>query len=488
MIRSFSAALLLATIGSVTGASAASPALGLHLTPCTQGHKKVPAQCGTFGVYENRAAGRIISLRVIVLKAEHPSHHAIAEIAGGPGESATSFAAFIMDGDFENFVVPLRDRYDVLFVDDRGMGGSNPFPCDFAPAGNPSSYFRRLWPEQLVRDCRTKSVATHDLSLYGTNNAVDDLNDVRAALGYPKLVLDGGSYGTFFSLVYMRRHPNAVESVILNSVSAPHFQPLPGAPNGAQKALDDLIVKCRREKVCNSRFPRFAEHFNAIVRRLDKGTLNVPVKNQVTKRIQTVALSKEVFVDQVRHILYAPQAAAYLPFVIERAYGRDYAPLGQMIDTVTQGFSGDLDMGSFLSYTCAEWMPFINQRQLNFAATHSFAGDSRIRAQQHACSIWSVRPMPPAFDNPVRSNAPVLMLLATDDPATPPQYGEQALRYLPNGRAILVKGAGHGVETPCTDRLVIAFVRAGSAKGLNLSQCTLTFKPQPFATSMKGWP
>lgn len=53
------------------------------------------------------------------------------------------------------------------------------------------------------------------MRVYNTNNAVDDLDSIRAALGYERIVLDGGSYGTFFSLVYIRRHPDHVESAML---------------------------------------------------------------------------------------------------------------------------------------------------------------------------------------------------------------------------------------------------------------------------------
>ncbi len=312
-LRYIVATLCLMTIVGAGDRRAASSVLGLHVTPCTQGRSKVAAECGTFGVYEDRQArtGRIISLRVVVLRARRPTHRAIAFIAGGPGESTTPFAPPIADGAFEKALLPLRDSYDLLFVDDRGMGGSHPFTCDFTPVGDPSSYFLQLWPDRLLSACRVKSAATHDLNVYNTNNAVDDLDDVRAALHYPQLVLYGGSYGTFFSLVYMRRHPNHVESAILDGVAPPHFQPLPGAPDGAQTALNDLIVKCRSDALCHRHFPAFAENFNAVVRRLDRGTLPVPVHNPLRKRIETVALSKEVFVDQLRHALYDPESAAF---------------------------------------------------------------------------------------------------------------------------------------------------------------------------------
>lgn len=469
----------------------AAPAqLGLHLHSCAIGKSKLAARCGTFGVYENRetGSGRVIALNLIVIPAKHPTRRAIAEIAGGPGEASTDMAEPIADGFFGASHAQLRDTYDYIFMDDRGMGKSNPFPCNFAPPNDPGAYFRYLYPPSLVSACRTQSAATHDMTQYGTNEAVDDLDDVRAALGYPKIVLDGGSYGTFFSLVYMRRHPTHVESAILDAVAPPHFQPLPGEPLGAQKALDDLFAKCRANAACRARYPDFDAHFDALMQRFDAGPIEIPVTNFATKRVQTVALSKEVFVDSLRHILYNAFAASYVPFVVDRAYANDYAPLGRMMQTVIVGFATDLNMGAYLSYSCAEFMPFIPPNEVQAAKAQSFAGDLRIHAQQQACALWNVPPMPASFNDAVRSDAPVLMLLGSDDPATPPQYGMAALAYLPNGKAAMIRGVGHGADTPCTDRLRVAFVRAQSAKGLDVNACSATFKLPPFATSMKGWP
>jgi len=446
--------------------------------------------CGTFGVYEDRSAqsGRIISLRFVVLKAKRPTRRAIAMIAGGPGESAVGFAPLIADGVFEKELRSLRDTYDVLFVDNRGMGASNPSKCNFTPAADPASYFRQLWPDGSVAACRQRLAASTDLNAYNTNNAVDDLDEVRGALGYPKLVLLGGSYGTFFSLIYIRRHAEHVESAVLDGVAPPHFQPMPGEPQGAQTAMDGLIAKCRRDNVCSAHFPAFAQHFDALVRRLNRGPISVEAKNLATKQMHTVSLSKEVFVDQLRHVLYDPEGASYVPYVIERAYEMDYAPLARLIQLSSVGFSMDLDEGAYLSYSCAEFMPFLSGEEVKTAAAHSFTGDLRIRAQRRACSIWNVQAMPPSFNDPVRSELPVLIVSGSDDPATPARYGAAALRYLPNARQVIVQGAEHVTETACTDRLMVQFVRARSAKGLNVSQCKAAFTPPRFATSLAGLP
>ena len=422
-----------------------------------------------------------------MLKAKRPSDRTIGWIDGGPGESSVDDAPIIADGG-DKVVAALRDRYNVLFVDNRGMGQSNPSNCDIAPRNDPAAYFLQIWPDKIIKACRTRISSTSDPNFYNTYNAVDDLNDVRAALGYPKLVLIGGSYGTYFSLVYLRQHPESVESAVLIAVTAPHFQPLPGSPDGAQHAIVDLAMKCRLSSSCAQHFPDFLQEFNAVVGHFASGPIRVSLANTKTKQTSTVLLSKEVFVDRMREALYSPEIAAYIPFVIGRAYRSDYVPLGKLVNLWSQILSQAQDAGANLSYNCAEWTPFISEKQLAFAAAHSFAGDLRVRAQKHACSIWDVRAMPPSFNDPVRSDAPVLIVSGSDDPATPPRYAEEELPYLPNGKEVLVRGAGHGAETKCAGFLIVQFVREGNAKGLDVSDCSDSFEPPPFATSMAGFP
>ena len=307
--------------------------MGLHLKPCKEGRSKAPAECGTFGVYENRLAqsGRVIQLRIVALKAKRPSDRTIGWIDGGPGESSVDDAPIIADGG-DKVVAALRDRYNVLFVDNRGMGQSNPSNCDIAPRNDPAAYFLQIWPDKIIKACRKRISSTSDPNFYNTYYAVDDLNDVRAALGYPKLVLIGGSYGTYFSLVYLRQHPESVESAVLIAVTAPHFQTLPGSPDGAQHAIVDLAMKCRLNSSCGQHFPDFLQEFNAVVGRFARGPIRVRLANTKTKQTSTVPLSKEVFVDRMREALYSPEIAAYIPFVIDRAYRSDYVPLGKLVN------------------------------------------------------------------------------------------------------------------------------------------------------------
>ena len=185
---------------------------------------------------------------------------------------------------------------------------------------------------------------------------MDDLNDVRAALGYPEARADRGLVPVrTSSLVYLRQHPESVESAVLIAVTAPHFQPLPGSPDGAQHAIVDLAMKCRLNSSCAQRFPDFLQEFDAVVGRFASGPIRVSLANTKTKQTSTVLLSKEVFRrSNARGALFA-EIAAYIPFVIDRAYRSNYVPLGKLVNLWSEILTQAQDAGANLSYNCAEW-------------------------------------------------------------------------------------------------------------------------------------
>jgi pimeloyl-ACP methyl ester carboxylesterase len=484
--------VLAVSLGSTGGMAAPSlpQQSGLKIADCVIGTEKYSARCGTFSVYEDRAAssGRTIALPIVVLPAKHPAHKAIFWNPGGPGAGATPLAPFIAAGLFAKELTQLRERYDIVLVDNRGIGGARPQQCATAPPEHPEYYFLQIWPDALLKACRDRLAADADLSLYTSTLAADDLDDIRAALGYPKIVLDGASYGTLFYLAYMRQHPNHVESAILDGVAPPGLLivPLQDAA-GAQLAMDQLFAACAQDADCAVHFPHFAAHFAELLHRFDGGPIAFSMPNPATHEPQTVLLSKEVFADRLRQTMYVSAAAAYVPYILERAYLQDYGPLGRMIDATTRGLAGLVEVGANLSVTCAEDIPFITEEETKRSSAGSFEGNLRVRAQQRACGIWNVKPVAANFNEPVRSQLPVLMVSGSDDPTTPPKYAELALPYLPNARRVIVQGAAHVTETPCTDRLKVEFVLSRSARGLDVSSCSNAFHRPPFTTSMDGF-
>jgi pimeloyl-ACP methyl ester carboxylesterase len=448
-------------------------AAALTFTPCTYGGAK--AQCGSMTVPERRGstrATRPIRLHFVVIRTKAtPPKEPLFGIAGGPGQSAIqSFRDGFSTSPF--FGALLRGR-DVVMLDQRGTGESHPLKCDIFPTD--SSTYRYLFPPQTIRECRDRLAKTSDLDAYGSDAAADDLDEVRAALGYAKIVIYGGSYGTTVTLVYMRRHGDRVAAALMEGVVPPWtLVPLP-FPRGAQRALDALEVSCSKDPVCSKHFPHFAEEFGKLLERSKAG--GIPVGGG--------AISFEVFADRMRQSLYDSYVASYVPFIVHGAATGDTEPLRKLVAFLSHGISGSLAMGMSLSVSCSESLAFITDAQARDASAETFMKDSRYQAQRAACTSWNVKAVSRDFLDPIRSDAPVLMMDGAEDPAAPPQYGAQEMKYLPNGSQMVIPNTGHDFGSACTLKIELAFLQTYDAKNLNVN-CLSAEKRPPFATSLKG--
>jgi len=418
LLKSITLCVLLTVLWS-TACAALRPA---QLTPCQVGGTTLVVHCGAVEVYEDRKrhAGRKLPLKVIEVDATHPSHWAVFWNPGGPGGADSDYVPAITAGAVAGELLRLHDTYDLVFVNNRGTGEGGLQCNGLYSAAHPEYFFARLFPAIPLRACRDRLSKIANLSMYTTDISADDLDDVRAALKYSKIVLDGDSYGTTLFLDYARRHPSHVESLVLQGVAPPgiYVIPLPFA-RGAQNSMTDLIAGCSHEDACQRKFPELAAHFKALVHRFGHAPPRVRVKNWMTFRQQTVVLSNEVFADQLRHAMYGGRESAYIPEIIERAHDYDYSPLAELVETEARSAYLGTAMGLNLSVTCAEDIPFITESETARTSAGSFEGDMRIRAQQRACRIWNVGRVSAAFVQPVRSSAPVLMISGQDDPATP---------------------------------------------------------------------
>ncbi|HEY6045177.1 MAG TPA: hypothetical protein VIU65_01160, partial [Pyrinomonadaceae bacterium] len=138
-------------------------------------------RCGSYPVYENRIAqtGRKIDLKILVLPARTASPAgALFLLAGGPGQAATDNAQF-----FATTFDAVRERRDIVMIDQRGTGGSNGLQCDLTAGSGMQGFFGDLFPLEAVKRCRRQLEQKANLRFYTTSIAMDDLDEVRAALG-----------------------------------------------------------------------------------------------------------------------------------------------------------------------------------------------------------------------------------------------------------------------------------------------------------------
>jgi pimeloyl-ACP methyl ester carboxylesterase len=464
------------------GAAFQEPGGRVALHDCTVPFLDETVRCGIFTVYENRQTnrGRTIALNIVVLPATgaSPAHDPVFWLHGGPGAPATTTAPAAKG----NFLEGLRRDRDLVFVDQRGTGESNGLPCDIGddPADLPV-FFGALFPPEKVLQCRAELEKRADLRLYTTPIAMDDLDDVRQALGYDSINLVAASYGTIAAQAYLRQHGDHVRSVFLIGVATPGIkQPLLFA-RAAQHALDRLFEDCAADATCRQAFPNLKAEFEAVLGKFRGGSLRVDLIDPTTKGHRQVVVSRDNYVERLRLLLYTTTFARFVPFIVHAAYGADFVPFETMSIRYNPGSL--LARGMYLTVTCSEGVPFITGREIVQEARDTFVGENRVRAHVAACQQWPHDIVPKSFIDPVKSAKPVLMIAGDVDGSSPPWFAENAVQYLSHGREIGVRYLGHQIDNPCIWQLLDGFVAAASAEGLNAG-CTADIRRPPFATEI----
>jgi pimeloyl-ACP methyl ester carboxylesterase len=123
---------------------------------------------------------------------------------------------------------------------------------------------------------------------------MDDLDDVRAALGYDTMNLYGISYGAQAALQYLRQHPRRVRSMAIAGVATPAAkQPLTFA-KAAQHAMDLLIEDCAADPACRHAFPSLGAEFESVLRAFDTGPVTFQMVNPASTLPNPIRMSRGV--------------------------------------------------------------------------------------------------------------------------------------------------------------------------------------------------
>jgi len=471
--------LLLAACGSPT-----QDAGGLALEPCHVQGVNTETFCGVFEVFEDRDAGtgRTIPLRVVLVPAvsPDPDPDPLFFLAGGPGQAASELVAAVMPT-FNR----IHKSRDLIFVDQRGTGSSNPLDCVNEAGDSLAAQFAsaEMDPGAMER-CRDSLDA--DLTKYTTPFAMDDLDDVRAAMGYETVNLYGASYGTRAALVYMRRHPERVRAVVLDGVVPTEMEVFLHFARDGQSAWDDLVRDCNRQESCVEAFPDVRGTLLELLAWLEEEDREVTVRHPLTGAPEVITVERDPFAAHLRGLLYAPQITPLLPLALTKASQGEFEPFVAQSAGISGGTSDSISLGMMLSVVCAEDLPRITPGMREDAAKGTFLGDSLVAMMANACESWPVGELPEGYNDPVVSDAPVLVLSGALDPATPPRWGDQALRGLPNGVHAIAPGAGHNVSPlGCAPKKMTEFIKAGSAADLDLS-CIGDIKRPDFFIDFAG--
>ncbi len=228
-----------------------------------------PASCGTLQVPEDRLnpSGRQIGLRVAVVPAvtADAKPDPFFALAGGPSEASTSFFAWL-PGLFSE----VHATRDIVLVDQRGTGASNRLALPAMPdttglAAAEADARLAAWAKQSLAGLDA------DPRMYTSSVAADDLDAVRAALGYDKIDLYGTSYGGELAQYFLRQHPDRVRVAILDGTTPLDVPVLELMAANSQRAFDLLLARCAADAACHAAFPNLATEWSTLVAAFTKG-------------------------------------------------------------------------------------------------------------------------------------------------------------------------------------------------------------------------
>jgi pimeloyl-ACP methyl ester carboxylesterase len=494
--RRFAAtALAIAVLAAPAGAaeaphgSAQSERRDVELRKCRGGR----ARCGHIKVLLDRAdpsLGKIkIGFELYRRKdRSRPKLGTIVASEGGPGYSTTGSRSSYLD-----LFKPLRKRRNLLLVDNRGTGKSEPILCQ------PLQSYEGDYVDAVGKCGRQLGPAS---DLYGTGNAADDLAEVLDALGIEKVDLYGDSYGTFFGQTFAVRHPERLRSLVLDSAYfVGETDPFYIDTNRAMR--DAFRYVCERRPSCASRPGDPMRRIARMAERLRQEPIvgRAPNADGVVRKVKV----------DVGGLIYITTDAAYTPTIYReldaaiRAALRKkrpyYRPLLRLArETYYVGGAGAVKAyseGLYVAVACNDYPQAyemtarIKERKKQYRA----ALDELRRTQPNAFAPFTIRewvtspveyydsciewPRPSRVDPPIPPGAtfpsvPTLVLSGDIDTLTSPEGAQQTAAAFPDSTYVEVANMTHVTALAdfgrCTSDIVRRFVRTLDAGDTSCAQ------------------
>ncbi len=405
------------------------------------------AICGYIDVPERYDVVASKSIRLAYVLLESPSSTpdpaASIQLAGGPGQGSTQFAALTFaNPEVETVEERLRATRDVLFLDQRGTGASQPaLDC-------PASVAVDLDTAVLeTKSCRDSLVAAGvDLSGFTTlSNSIDQFV-VRTALRYPQVGLNGTSYGAKLAYQTTRWDTGWIGDVVVGSpVSGENY--LTTQPTSFQSALTAVVEDCAAQPACAAVYPDTAGALDRVSARLVAEPQEVAFTSLIDGTEKSLVVDGLSFSVLIYQLIFGG-GASQVPTLASTADEGNLAPVAAFLDLVSSGGGSGSARGMFLSVVCAEEGASFDaeERASRAAETQPVVQEFfTFDAVSPYCPTWDVPAADPATyaPDPASGEASLLVVAGRYDPITPPAFGEQIVEANPDSQLVIAAASGH---------------------------------------------
>ena len=422
------------------------------------------AERGLFFVPENRQKkdSRLIAVAYMRFPstAEQPGTP-IIWLAGGPGGSAISR---FVGGQFNDLysieeqqtLNDLRSVADVIMVDQRGAHASLPNlicpnPTQDTPADRPTSKKDQLQSyKQYAATCKSSWGQTgHDIDGYQIDELTADVKAFADKMGFEKITLYGGSFGSQWSFAINHRYPELVEKMILWGIE--DLNDTYDDPDAMLVALKGILQDVEQDATIAPFVPD-GGFYPVILDRiaaLEKNPKLVTVSNPKTGEEQSVHFGA----DELRGIWWqdpsgwrlGERAGSHLwADTLIAIVNEDYEVLAGRVAASKKGSPGSMTWSSALTYAvdCRLSPSRARAKGYGKAPAVSVIGDINL-GYRGMCPEWGVKRPPSSFFDAPASSTPALFIHGTYDLSTPFKNATDAAQRFKNGHLLVVERSGH---------------------------------------------
>jgi pimeloyl-ACP methyl ester carboxylesterase len=247
-----------------------------------------------------------------------------------------------------------------------------------------------------------------------------------------------------------------------------------------ESAFALLERDCRADSVCVRAFPDVRADLESVLASAQAGKFLAKAPTG-----EMLPMSRDAIAGTILGAMQSAGTRSRVPLLLHLAATGRSEPLVGLVMQYRQQLDQAIAMGMHLSVSCADDGHHIDTTAARATDARTFLGSSRVRMLAEACAAWATMRETPDAHAPVRSMAPVLLVSGELDPNTPPRWGAEALRTLPNAAHVVLRGVAHGwsnVEA-CGADFVAAFVAQASVANLDV-RCASVPSAPPFATAV----
>lgn len=437
-----------------------SQRLEMNTEPCDA--EQLNLKCGNLIVPQNwnSASDQTLALPIKIFKCtSSTSKGAVFWFSGGPGQTNMSYKP----------PTELMAAYDVIEVGYRGVDGSVKLDCreiEKALKGKGNDLLSRNSQRGLLKaaqQCAARlETSGIDLSGFTIEQTIKDMEAARAALGFEKINLLAGSYGTRVSQIYMQEHPDVIDRAILIGTGVPGG--FVWTEEAINKQLEVLDALCQQDLYCSKKTSNLVKTINDVLANAPGRWLMLGID---VGKVRAASFGMLYHTETAQQVVDAYLAAA----------DGDYSGIAMISLAYNYTFPGLMVWGDFLAKGLIDYNPAVNYFDEMEGEKKTVMGSPLSALIMDTGKHWPTKQ--PVFNEKRMINTPTLLLNGTLDFSTPAYLIEENLMSrLSNGQLVKFEGLGH-----VTDILYRKEVKAlmpqffaGNFSGLTPEPSTFNFR------------